>query len=303
MIAERWFKKEGCKHRTGARAYHDFKRLILRKIGNRPAASIRPQADVATLHSAISERNGGRMADQVCGMLVRLINKDAATSDDVNRRTIPSGLWKKTNNKRTRVLVSDKTRKDDPDHELREVWNATSDFGQFGVMVKVYLLTGLRHNALKGLRWDEVNGRDLLIPAERNKGTNEKAVDFLMPLPQTAFDLIDAQPRNGPYVFTTNGRTPIANMDRPKKALDAASGVIGWTIHDLRRTVRTIVERGHLGIRERDAEAFLGHAVPGVKGVYNAHDYLEEKRVVGEKLAAEIARIVSPNNIVKLRGA
>ena len=46
--------------------------------------------------------------------------------------------------------------------------------------------------------------------------------------------------------------------------------------HDIRRTVRSRLSR--LKVTEEAREAVLAHARPGIKGVYDLHDYLDEKR-------------------------
>ena len=43
--------------------------------------------------------------------------------------------------------------------------------------------------------------------------------------------------------------------------------------------------------------------LPGVRGVYDRHEYHEEKKRAFEALAAQIARIVDPkDNVVAMRG-
>jgi integrase len=49
-----------------------------------------------------------------------------------------------------------------------------------------------------------------------------------------------------------------------------------FTLHDLRRTVRTGLAT--LGIRPDIAERCLNHAQPGIIVTYDSHHYLEEKR-------------------------
>ncbi len=49
-----------------------------------------------------------------------------------------------------------------------------------------------------------------------------------------------------------------------------------FTLHDLRRTVRTGLAR--LGIRPDIAERCLNHAQAGIIATYDTHHYLEEKR-------------------------
>jgi hypothetical protein len=38
----------------------------------------------------------------------------------------------------------------------------------------------------------------------------------------------------------------------------------------------------------------MGHAIPGVEGVYDRHAYFEEKAIALAKLAALVERIVNP---------
>lgn len=73
-----------------------------------------------------------------------------------------------------------------------------------------------------------------------------------------------------------------------------------WTLHDLRRTAKTMVVRA--GVRPDISERVLGHAIAGVEGVYDRHSYLDEKREALEKLAAIVEGIVNmaPINVPSL---
>ena len=46
-----------------------------------------------------------------------------------------------------------------------------------------------------------------------------------------------------------------------------------WTIHDLRRTSRTLMSREAVGISEDLAERIFGHAQGGIRGVYARHRF------------------------------
>ena len=56
-----------------------------------------------------------------------------------------------------------------------------------------------------------------------------------------------------------------------------------FTIHDLRRTCRTHLER--LGVDYRIGEAVLNHKVKGVEGVYNRHSYFDERKAAMQNWA------------------
>ena len=63
-----------------------------------------------------------------------------------------------------------------------------------------------------------------------------------------------------------------------------------WTLHDLRRTARSLMCRA--GVPTDHAERCLGHVIGGVRGVYDRHDFRDEKAEAYAKLARLIDRIV-----------
>ena len=65
-----------------------------------------------------------------------------------------------------------------------------------------------------------------------------------------------------------------------------------WTLHDLRRTAKTLMVRA--GVRPDISERVLGHVIAGVEGTYDRHSYADEKRDALEKLAAMIERVLNP---------
>jgi integrase len=78
-------------------------------------------------------------------------------------------------------------------------------------------------------------------------------------------------------------------------------GVRGWSLHDLRRTARSLMSRAK--VPSDIAERVLGHARRGVEGIYDRHAYLDEKADALRRLAAVIEAIVRPptGNVVPLR--
>jgi integrase len=83
-----------------------------------------------------------------------------------------------------------------------------------------------------------------------------------------------------------------------RKENPKAEPLENWTLHDLRRTARSLMSRA--GVPERHAEQCLGHVIGGVMGVYDRHRYHDEMLAAYEKLAAMIETIVNPptNNVV-----
>ena len=63
-------------------------------------------------------------------------------------------------------------------------------------------------------------------------------------------------------------------------------GIDAFTLHDLRRTVRTGLAR--LGVQPHIAERVLSHKQRGVIGVYDRYQYLDEKRKALEMWAKQV---------------
>ena len=66
-----------------------------------------------------------------------------------------------------------------------------------------------------------------------------------------------------------------------------------WTHHDLRRTARSLMAQ--IGIADPVAEKVLGHALPGVAGIYNRHRYEVEMADALQRLADHVERLNDPS--------
>ena len=183
------------------------------------------------------------------------------------------------------------------DGEIVQLWRATGEIGEpFDSIFKLLLLSGCRLNEIAGMRWDELSadGATLTIPATRTK--NKKPHDVM--LAPAARDIIAAQPRIGasPFVFTgRTGATAASGFSKAKARLDELMrSVPEWRTHDLRRTVASGLQR--LGVPLPVTEKVLGHtsgSFAGIVGIYQRHEYREERRQALERWAAHIEGLVS----------
>jgi integrase len=194
--------------------------------------------------------------------------------------------------------------------EIRAVWVATDDVGVYGDIVRLLLLTGQRREEVAGMRWGELSadGMTWTIPGARTKN----GVAHIVPLSPQARDIIAAQPRRDAAELVFQGRSDNPNAFNGwgscKRRLDHDSGVTDdWVLHDLRRTVATNLER--LAVRLEVTEAVLNHVSGsrrGIIGVYQRHDWADEKRDAlqrwGDRLEAIVTGQVA-GNVVKLRSA
>ena len=129
-----------------------------------------------------------------------------------------------------------------------------------------------------------------------------------MPLSHLVVDLLRSLPRfaGSDWIFTINGTNPLSSFTRPKRKLDEASGVTGWTLHDLRRTGHTLI--ANLEVADETAERVLGHSLGGLMATYNVSRHRKQKMAALVALEAEVLRIVGEEpghqacgNVVPLR--
>ena len=247
-------------------------RLVYPVLGARPIGDIR-RGEIVRLLDGIEDERGPVMADQTLAIIRRIMNYHAAREESF-RSPIVKGMrrTKKHERARSRILT---------DEELQAVWHCQHSLGR---LVRFLLLTGARRNEAVEMDPSEINGTEWCLPAARNKAK----VDLVRPLSAAALECLPLGCKRG-------------SLSDAKEEFDKASGTKGWTLHDLRRTARSLMSRA--GVNSDIGERCLGHVIGGVRGVYDRHEYREEKRLAFEALASLVTRIVNPpaENVVTLR--
>jgi integrase len=312
-IVEEYLAQEADRLRTADGRRSVLERLVLPKLGGRPISDI-TRTDIVRLLDRIVDENGAVAADMVLAYLRRVMNWHAGRSDTF-LSPIVRGMARTSPSKRRRQRVLS-------DDELRAVWKvAEASQDAFSYFVRFLLLTATRRNEAARMKRGEVSGDEWTIPQERYK----TGLELVIPLSPAGRDtdattaaqaVLDKVPKVGKsgYVFTTDGKHAIAGFSKFKRAFDAkvlaelrkqdpeAKPLPNWTLHDLRRTARSLMSRA--GVPSDHAERCLGHVLPGVRGTYDRYEYLPEKRRAFEALAALVERIVNPradNNVVLMR--
>nr|WP_166175695.1 site-specific integrase [Altererythrobacter segetis] len=294
--------RDGKKNRAWQESERIFKKHVLPVIGDRLADTV-TRGDVTRLIDGIDAPGAARGAHaQISAFytwaMPRLDNLPANPARDAGR---PPKF-----KARERILC---------DAELAALWKA-SDAEPFPwrAAIKLLILTGVRREEafaadraefdLKGALWT--------IPAERAKNRNA----HLLHLSGAAVEVLKSVPVIGesPKLFPASrggeghasGYSKAAARMRDKVAEE--TGLPGdWTWHDIRRTVATGMQR--LGVRLEVTEAVLNHVSgtrAGIVGVYQRHDFAEEKRHALDLWAAEVARIArgqERGNVVPMRSA
>jgi integrase len=273
------------------RVEHVFAKHLKRQLGALTARDLQQTAD------AHGSKQAAAAAVRYIRPILRWASKRGWVARDVVLIEPPATVAA-----RERVLT---------DAELVAIWRATEARGAsatFGSIIKLLMLTGQRREEVAGLAWAELSPdrETWTIPAVRTK----KHRAHIVPLSAAARALLppvepDAAERKTDPVFPGQRGTPFNGWSKCKAQLDKASGVTDWRLHDLRRTVATGLQR--LGVRLEVTEAVLGHVSgsrAGVVGIYQRHDWLEERRAALDAWAAHVAGLLDgkpASNVVQLR--
>jgi len=296
-----WLKRhvEG----NGLRSRDKIVDLINRHIADdfraREFTAIR-RSDVAALLDEIEDDHSARQADAMLAIVRGVMNWYATRHDDYVPPLV-KGMRRTDPKQRSRARILD-------DDEIRAVWKAAEANGTYGALVRLLLLTGQRHSKVLTMKWTDISPMkwpdDILPVWTIATAPREKDNAGALRLPAAARTIIDALPRfaDNPYVLAGRGATHIANSGKTKAAFDAKlpADMPPWTIHDLRRTARSLMSRA--GVPSEHAERVMGHAIRGIEGVYDRYEYAAEKAAALARLAALIDDIVHPREkIVPLR--
>jgi len=279
-VANNWLKRHVAADRLRTRDEIErcLKRYVFPTWGDRPFAEIK-RRDVALLLDYVEDNHGATQADKVLN-IVRSICNWYATREDDYIVPIVKGMRRSKNGARERILTDD---------ELRAIWKAAEQGGAFGSLVQLALLTGQRRGKLLTMKWSDISADGTwTVPS----GNGEKGTGGELVLPEMAVAILRRQPR----IFGTDAVFPPAQGNRmsPSHGKAAIGATLPpmerWTIHDLRRTARSLMSRA--GVSSEHAERVLGHIIGGVEGIYDRHSYRDEKRIALAKLAALLEQIV-----------
>lgn len=163
--------------------------------------------------------------------------------------------------------------------------------------IKILLALGVRKGELIGAKWSEfdLENSEWNLPAIRTK----TSVGIRIPLPQIVVIWLKELKQ---LSFGSDWVLPARKMQNrmiphiSEGTLNVAltklqneHGMEHFTVHDLRRTTRTLM--ASLKIPSDIAERCLNHKIKGVEGIYDVHDYFEERKYALEKLAGLIEEL------------
>lgn len=264
-------------------------KYLLPKLGRTAAVDVTP-ADVARVIDEVKGRAPTAANDLLrftrrifaFGVRRRIVSNNPAA--DFSPRLDGGG----TERPRSRALSLDELAR------LLEKIRETPSFGaDNGLAVKLLLAVCVRKGELLGARWEEfaLDGTAPLgavwhPPASRTK-TGAPLDIALVPGVVAWLRETKTLAAGSEYLFPKRRRdrrerVPHVGLDTLNAALQRVlHGLPPFTLHDLRRTART--QLAALGVRREVAERCLGHAIRGVEGTYDRHDYFKERRAALER--------------------
>jgi integrase len=171
----------------------------------------------------------------------------------------------------------------------RAIWSACEGLPA-GDVARLVLLTGVRRMEALTARWDAMRLDPEADALWSLPGHARKTGDPLtLPLVPAAVRLLAARRRGarGEFVFQGRLRGAATRLDdRLLPVLRRRSGVSGWSLHDLRRTVAS-----HLageGVPRDVVESILGHSRPGIVATYQRWAPLKAMRAALEWWAGQL---------------
>jgi integrase len=209
------------------------------------------------------------------------------------------------------------------DNEIAEIWCVAGKAASpYGTIIRLLILTGQRRGEVAGMSWGELSD-DLAtwtIPRERTKNGVVHMVPLSAPVRDLLWALLPDDANEAKRILTDRRASaalalpgkddgkPFAGWSKSKRALDQAimvartkaaakagatvASLVPWSIHDLRRTVATGLQR--LGVRLEVTEAVLNHisgSRGGIAGVYQRHDWAAEKRAALDSWAEHVLAV------------
>jgi integrase len=165
--------------------------------------------------------------------------------------------------------------------ELLTVWQALQEQGYpHGTVCQLLATTGQRRGEIANLRRPWINERDRTITLPEWLTKNSREHTF--PYGDLVAGILESIPRRNDtdLLFPSEVSTerPLSGWSKYKKQL--TDGLPNWTLHDLRRTYRSM--HGQIGTPSDIAERLINHAAAvqtEVEAIYDRWNYLPQMRM------------------------
>lgn len=305
----------GQRRKTAGQVERALRRDVIPLVGGVPIAALTPR-DVRRVVEAVVKRGSPSSADHLFVHFSALLRFAVGRGELAMNpaATLDRDALGCETNRRARVLS---------DPEIAAFWGALDLSGMTKTVragLRLLLLTGVRSGELLRARWAELDltAKVWVVPVAHQKlGRRQvaNAKPWRVPLSEPALAQLErlrVLTEGSAYVMATPSPIPEGDAHLTDKALVSGmrklfAGKVPHltfadprpTCHDLRRTLRTGLAR--LKVPRDVAERCLNHALSEIEAVYNAHDYLEERREALARWGAHVEALVSATaNVVPI---
>ena len=188
---------------------------------------------------------------------------------------------------RAQKLKQEARRRALSDSDIVALWRVATT--KFGAVVRLAVVTGMRRGELAALRWSDITADRIVLPASVTKtGTVHE-----IPLTPLMRSVLDAQPRTTSELVFPSARTggKMTSWGVAKPPLVDAAGIGDWSLHDMRRTTRTLMSR--LNVPEPAAELAIGHVKASLIAIYNRDEQWAARVDAFARVSHHIAQLVA----------
>jgi integrase len=192
------------------------------------------------------------------------------------------------------------------DNEIKAVWTAAGKLGAFGLLARICLLGGPRRSEPTMIEWSKHVMADRITFDEHwtkmglhhdipRTALVDEVLDAAKHFQRATSDLVFPSPKTG-------GR--MSGFTKLVARLVDEAGTEKWTMHDLRRTLRTIMSR--CGYDNEIQRLCVGQKPRGIDRVYNRDERWAIRKMAFEAAHAYIAALIEGqrvDNVVRLQRA
>ena len=312
LFIEKWHRP---RNRTADEVARMFELHVYSAIGDREIGTV-TRRNIRDLLDQVIDGGATKRVNRVLANLRKLFGW--AVEQDIIAASPVAGIKAPApETPRDRVLTDD---------EARAFLRACEAMGEpFGPLFRLLLLTGQRRDEVASAPWAEIDLGKALWSLPKVRTKNGRAHD--VPLSTQAVALLAALPSKGrsPLLFPAkfarvssgaDAVRPVSGFSVAKRQLDRLmlaemrrvhgedAALPEWRLHDLRRTCVSGMAR--LGFAVHVAEKVVNHVsgtMGGIVGVYQRHDFADEKRSALAAWANFLDGLVTekPANVVELR--
>lgn len=181
--------------------------------------------------------------------------------------------------------------------EVAKVWDACGDLGDYGRAVRFLITMPVRASIAKDMRFEAVDMTKAVLRVDADQVGNKARQTWSLPLNDLALEVIGSD-TGQEYVFQGVGVPQVPLTSNAKARLDKLSNTTDWQLHDLRRTVASLLAEGVTEVDTDAADQWLMHKRTGVKGVYQRGQRLAAMRLVANQWNSVLSRIIGRDTTV-----